>query len=82
MLGHSETVSQNLLPMLDDPRLEVRVRVIDLLSELGGEVLDQMLPSWLNDVNTDIQEAAKRVMRRRERLKKVQPTEQLSRTDG
>jgi hypothetical protein len=82
MLGHSETVSQNLLPMLDDPRLEVRVRVIDLLSELGGVVLDQMLPSWLNDVNTDIQEAAKRVMRRRERQKKAQPTEQLSRTDG
>ena len=78
MLCHSETVAQHLIPMLDDSRLEVRVRVIDLLSELGGDVLDRLLPSWLGDVNTDIQEAAKRVMRRRERVKKAQPTEQLS----
>jgi hypothetical protein len=71
MLSHSESVSQYLLPMLEDPRLEVRVRVIDLLSELDGEVLDQLIPTWINDVNTDIQEAAKRVIRRRERLKKT-----------
>lgn len=70
MLSHSETVTQHLLPMLDDPRLEVRVRVIDLLSDLGGDALDQLLPIWLNDVNTDIQEAAKRGMRRRARSKK------------
>lgn len=70
MLSHSESVSQYLLPMLDDPKLDVRVRVIDLLSELDGTVLEQLLPGWLNDVSTDIQEAAKRVMRRRERAKK------------
>lgn len=78
MLSHSETVSQHLLPMLDDPRLEVRVRVIDLLSDLGGEELERLIPTWLSDVTTDIQEAAKRVMRRRERLKKPTPTENLS----
>ena len=73
MLSQSETVSQYLLPMLDDPRLEVRVRVIDLLSELGSDLVDRLLPSWLSDVNTDVQEAAKRIIRRRERLKKAQP---------
>jgi len=82
MLNQSETVSLYLLPMLEDPRLEVRVRVIDLLSELGSEVIDRLLPSWLRDVNTDIQEAAKRIMRRRERLKKAQPSEQLAQADG
>ncbi len=72
MLSHSESVSQFLLPMLEDPKLDVRVRVIDLLSELDGNVLERLLPVWLNDVSTDIQEAAKRVMRRRERAKKAQ----------
>ena len=81
MLSQSEMVTQYLLPMLEDPRLEVRVRVIDLLSELGSDVLDRLLPTWLSDVNTDIQEAAKRVMRRRERLKKAQPNE-LSQAEG
>lgn len=74
MLSHSEIVTQHLIPMLDDPQLEVRVRVIDLLSELGGDALNRLLPVWLSDVNTDIQEAAKRVMRRRARLNKIQPT--------
>ncbi len=77
MLSHSESVSQYLLPMLEDPRLEVRVRVIDLLSDLGGDMLEQLIPTWLNDVNTDIQEAAKRVVRRRERMKKSQSNELL-----
>ncbi len=81
MLARAETVSQYLLPMLEDPRLEVRVRVIDLLSELGSDVLDRMLPGWLEDVNTDIQEAAKRVVRRRDRLKKAQPSEALAPAD-
>ena len=76
MLSHSESVSQFLLPMLDDPKLDVRVRVIDLLSELDGQVLDRLLPIWLNDVSTDIQDAAKRVMRRRERSKKAQSATQ------
>lgn len=81
MLSQSESVSQYLLPMLDDPRLEVRVRVIDLLSELGSELVDRLLPNWLSDVSTDIQEAAKRVVRRRERLKKAEP-EQLAKAEG
>lgn len=81
MLGHSEAVAHYLLPMLDDSRIEVRVRVIDLLSELNGDLLDGLLPLWLNDVSTDIQEAAKRVIRRRERLKKTQTSEQPSRIE-
>lgn len=71
MLSHSESVTQFLLPMLDDPRIDVRVRVIDLLSDLDGDVLEVFLPKWLDDVSTDIQEAAKRVMRRRERNNKT-----------
>ncbi len=82
ILSQSETVSKYLLPMLEDPRLEVRVRVIDLLSELDSELLDRMLTSWLDDVNTDIQEAAKRAMRRRDRLKKTQPSEKLAPVEG
>lgn len=81
MLSQSESVSQYLLPMLEDPRLEVRVRVIDLLSELGSELVDRLLPGWLSDVNTDIQDAGKRVVRRRERLKKAEP-EQLAKAEG
>lgn len=81
MLGHSEAVAHYLLPMLEDSRIEVRVRVIDLLSELNGDLLDGLLPLWLNDVSTDIQEAAKRVIRRRERLKKTQTSEQPSRIE-
>jgi len=74
MLSHSASVSQFLLPMLEDPRIDVRVRVIDLLSELDGDVLDRLLPVWLEDVSTDIQEAAKRVIRRRERNNKTSPS--------
>jgi hypothetical protein len=78
MLCHSEAVAQHLLPMLQDPRLEVRVRVINLLSELDGDMLEPLIPMWLGDVSTDIQEAALRAARRRERLKKTQASPQLS----
>jgi HEAT repeats len=81
MLNQSETVSQYLLPMLEDPRIEVRVRVIDLLGELGYDLVERLLPSWLSDVNTDVQEAAKRVMRRRERLRKAE-SEPVAQAEG
>ncbi len=73
MLSHSESVSQLLLHLLEDPRIDIRVRVIDLLSELDGDVLELLIPVWLEDVSTDIQEAAKRVIRRRERANKTNP---------
>lgn len=75
MLELPEAVSQFLLPMLEDPRLEVRVQVIDLLSELGTNLMDELLPQWLNDASSDIQDAARRAVRRRERRAKTQETE-------
>ncbi len=80
MLSHSESVSQILLPMLQDPRIEVRVRVIDLLSELDGDLLDRFIPVWLADVSTDIQEAAQRVIRRRGRVNKTTPRTEVQKT--
>ncbi len=65
MLDCGEQVGEALLPMLEDPRLEVRVRVIDCLSALAHETLDRMIPKLLNDASTDIQDAAGRAIRRR-----------------
>jgi hypothetical protein len=67
LLNLPEAVSQFLLPMLEDPRLEVRVQVIELLGDLATNLMDEYLPDWLNDASTDIQDAAKRAVRRRER---------------
>ncbi len=64
MLGCSESVSQWLMPLLDDPRLDVRVRVIDLLSALGHESLETLIPELQQDASTDIQDAANRAVRR------------------
>jgi HEAT repeat protein len=64
LLGCSRQVSDALMPLLDDPRLEVRVRTIDLLGALGHERLEQMIPELLEDASTDIQDAASRAVRR------------------
>jgi hypothetical protein len=64
LLDLSREVSEELLPLVDDSRLEVRVRVIDLLSALGHEALEETLPRLLNDASTDIQEAAARAIKR------------------
>lgn len=64
LLDLSDSVCSRMLTLLDDPRLEVRVRVIDLLSALGHEVVIEMIPALLADANTDIQDAANRVLRR------------------
>ncbi len=68
LLDLSEAVGKHLAPMLIDPRLEVRVRVIDVLSALGNEVIDELLPKLLSDASTDIQDAANRALRRRQRV--------------
>lgn len=69
LLDCANQVSQALMPLLEDPRLEVRVRTIDLLAALGHESLDQLIPEFLADVNTDIQDAANRAVRRMKRMK-------------
>ncbi|MEZ6076671.1 MAG: hypothetical protein R3C56_13715 [Pirellulaceae bacterium] len=69
LLDCADLVSQTLMPLLDDPRLEVRVRTIDLLGALGHEALEQLIPELLADANTDIQDAANRAVRRMKRTK-------------
>lgn len=69
LLDISKSVSAQLLPLLDDPRLDIRVRVIDVLSALGHEVLEDLMPQLLNDASTDIQEAAERARKRMQRRK-------------
>ncbi len=69
LLDCADQVSQTLMPLLDDPRLEVRVRTIDLLGALGHEALEHLLPELLADANTDIQDAASRALRRMKRAR-------------
>lgn len=69
LLDCAQAISQTLMPLLKDPRLEVRVRTIDLLAALGHEALEQLLPDLLTDANTDIQDAAHRAARRLQRAK-------------
>jgi len=66
-----ELVKDRLMSMLEDPRLEVRVRLIDTLSSLNDSVLDEIIPQLLQDANTDIVDAARRAVRRIERQKTV-----------
>jgi hypothetical protein len=70
LMGCTDQVSHALMPLLEDPRLEVRVRAIDVLGALGHEVLEQLIPQWLADASTDIQEAASRAVRRQNRSRK------------
>lgn len=64
ILGCTDKVTEWLMPLLNDPRLDVRVRVIDLLSALGHESLESLIPQLLCDASTDIQDAANRAIRR------------------
>ncbi len=70
LLECADKVTQILLPLLDDPRLEVRVRTIDLLGALGHESLETLIPQLLVDASTDIQDAANRAVRRLNRRKR------------
>ncbi len=69
LLDCADQVSETLMPLLEDPRLEVRVRIIDLLGALGHEALEQLIPQLLADASTDIQDAANRATRRMKRAK-------------
>ncbi len=57
-------VNERLLPLVHDPRLEVRIPAIDLLAALGAPQLIDLLPELLNDPTTDVQDAALRAQRR------------------
>jgi hypothetical protein len=65
----ADIVDGKLLEMLHDPRLEVRVQVIDTLSALHDSSLEGLLPVLRQDANTDIVDAANRAQRRFDRRK-------------
>lgn len=75
LLQCADAVSKALMPLLNDPRLDVRVRTIDLLGALGHESLEQLIPELLHDASTDIQDAAHRATRRMKRQKAKQAKE-------
>lgn len=70
LLDVSSEVTEQLLPLVADPRVEVRVRAIDLLSALASPELVAMLPSLLGDATTDVQDAAMRALRRAQRKRR------------
>ncbi|GIW99342.1 MAG: hypothetical protein KatS3mg111_2675 [Pirellulaceae bacterium] len=63
-LGWADRLTDELMKMLDDPKLEIRVKAIDLLSAIEYEPLVKLIPELLADTNTDIQDAADRAARR------------------
>lgn len=65
-------VRDSVLSLLNDPRLEVRVRAIDTLSQSNDDSLLKIIPTLLADANTDIVDAANRASRRIERMKTSQ----------
>lgn len=69
MLECADQVSEQLIPLMEDSRLDVRVRTIDVLSALGHESLEQMIPQLMTDASTDVQDAANRAARRFQRRK-------------
>jgi hypothetical protein len=70
-LQAGELVKDRLISMLEDPRLEVRVQLIDTLSSLSDSTLDNIMPRLLEDASTDIVDAARRASRRMERQRTV-----------
>ncbi len=67
----ADLVRDQLLSLKDDPRLEVRVRLIDTLSSLQDPILEELIPQLLKDANSDIADAAQRASRRLARQKSV-----------
>lgn len=57
-------VVDQLFVLLDDSRLEIRVRAIDLLSSAGYEPFEQLIPRLQLDPSTDVQDAANRAASR------------------
>ncbi len=64
LMDLTSEVNERILPLVHDPRLEVRVPAIDLLAALGAPELVDLLPELLNDATTDVQDAALRAQRR------------------
>lgn len=63
-VGCAADLKDQVIELLNDPRVEVRVRAIDLISTVKCEELETIIPRLLADVSTDIQDAASRALRR------------------
>ena len=63
LLECAADVTDRLFYLLDDSRLEVRVRAIDLLSFAGHEPFKELIPQLQQDPSTDVQDAANRAAR-------------------
>jgi hypothetical protein len=66
-LGCASQLRDSVLSLLNDPRIDVRVRVIDTLSATSDESLLPLIPQLLIDPNTDVVDAAARASKRLER---------------
>ena len=71
LLDVTSEINQRLLPLVDDSRVEVRVRAIDLLGALLSPELAEILPGLLLDPTTDVQDAAMRAQRRMQRKRRA-----------
>jgi len=60
MMDAASEVTEKVLPLVYDPRIEVRVRTIELLGALKSPELLVILPELLTDPTTDVMEAAQR----------------------
>ncbi|GAB5403037.1 MAG: hypothetical protein Aurels2KO_12680 [Aureliella sp.] len=57
-------MADTLVELLDDPKVEVRVQAIDLLSSAGHSSIETQLDQLLNDASSDVQQAAERAQRK------------------
>jgi hypothetical protein len=64
----ADGVRDKIQELLEDPRVEVRVRVIDTLTALDDSNLATLIPQLLQDANTDVVDAANRALRKIERM--------------
>lgn len=71
-LNCAHEVSDMVLSMLHDPRIEVRVRAIDTLASSHEERLLKLIPELLTDANTDVVDAASRASKLFERSQAAQ----------
>lgn len=71
LMGVAGELSDVLVQLLEDPKVEVRVQCIDLLSGIGHKAIIGQLPGLLSDASSDVQEAAERADRKFQRQRAV-----------
>ncbi len=64
LMDVADEMADVLVELLDDPKVEVRVQAIDLLSAIGHRSIASQIDLLLKDASSDIQEAAERAQRK------------------